>query len=100
MGNILSVVSSLEQLHSVFDELLQYYTTQIKHNLNSFITDTLSIVSGKMIADLERCMLSGKDRRFVTTEIVQNVINIVRIKDNMNSSLTDVLHRFLNRMKH
>lgn len=96
MDNIPSVVLSLEELHTVFDELLLHYTTHVKDNLNSFITDTLSTASENMLSVLEHYMLSAKDLHSITTEVLQNDINIVQINYNLNSLITDALHWFTN----
>lgn len=97
MDNIPSFeVPSLEELHTAFDGLLLYYITQFEENLNSFITD--STASENMPAALEHRMLSRENLRSITTEILQNIINIVQITDNLNSFSTGVPHRFTNEL--
>lgn len=47
-----------------------------------------------MLSALEHYMLSAKDLHSITTEILQNHINIVQINYNLNSLITDALHWF------
>lgn len=82
----------MERLHTAFDEL--YFTTQVKDNLNYFVPDTLCTASGNTLAVFDHRILSEEDVRSMTSDILQNNINVIQIIDNLNSVIADVQQRF------